>query len=40
LLFRRDRALQARVREELALLRTDVLAFDQALGAVRSEATV
>jgi hypothetical protein len=40
LLFRRDRSLQMRIREELASLRAEVLAFDQALGAVRSEATV
>ena len=40
LLFRRDRSLHNRVRGELESLRADVLAFDQALGAVRSEARV
>jgi 1-acyl-sn-glycerol-3-phosphate acyltransferase len=40
LLFRRDRALHQRVRAELQSLRADVLAFEQSLGAVRSEANV
>jgi hypothetical protein len=40
LLFRRDRSLHMRVREELESLRADVLAFDQALGAIQLEARV
>jgi len=40
LLFRRDTTLQRKVRDELASLRADVLAFDQLLGAVHAEARV
>jgi hypothetical protein len=40
LLFRRDQLLHRRLRAELESLRADVLAFDQALGSVRAEASV
>ena len=40
LLFRRDRSLHKRLREEIESLRADVLAFDRLLGGVRFEASV
>ena len=40
LVFRRDPSLHRRVRDELASLRADVLAFDRALGEIPSTARV